>query len=217
MAGPYNLNPVAPRVGLTNHNKFASLHGHRTRQKQETREPSASIFALPRGSSSDEELDGQDVPNDRVSDEFEFGRTEKKGRFERKNGPRTGTDSSSADGEDSKKRELSAEPSNIRASNFTTGKWSGSRNGSQSSQKRKSVDVDDDDLSVAFSQSKKTRQSYGSTNRYRSSVTKPGSPKKEPHKEGKKAGPAYKDVNIRPLEDKGKGSCRIGLLKKEPC
>ena len=216
MAGPYNLNPVAPRVGLTKYNKFASLHPI-LQQKQETREPSPSIFALPRGCSSDEELDGQDVPNDGLSDDSEFGRTEKKGKFGRKNGLRTGTDSNSANGEDSKKREPSVEPSNIRASKFTSGSGSGSCNGSQSSQKRKSVDVEDDDISIAFSQTKKTRQSYGSTNKCRSSVTKPGSPKKGSHKESKKSGPAYKHVDIRPLEDQGKGSWRIGLLKKEPC
>lgn len=214
MAGPYNLNPVAPRVGLTNHNKYASLHGHKL---QQTREPSPSIYALPRGSSSDEELDGQDVPNGGSSDDSEFGRTEKKGTIERKQMPRKGTDSSSAKGEDSKKREPSIEPSNIRASNFTSAKGPGSRNGSQSSQKRKSVDGDDDDLSIAFSQSKKSRQSYGGINKHRNSLTRPGSPKKGSHKESKKSGPAYKNVDIRALQDRGKRSWRIGFLNKESC
>ena len=204
MAGPYNLNPVAPRVGLTKDNPYRSLHRPILQQNQETREPSPSIFALPRGSSSDEEPDGQNVLNDESSDDSEFGRTKKKGKIEREKRPRTGTESSSANGEDSTKRELSAEPSNIRASTFTSGKWSGSRNGSQSSQKRKSVDVDDDDFPIAFSQSKKPRQSYGSTNKYRSSFTKPGSSKKESRKEGKKAGPAYKDVDVSAIQDRGK-------------
>lgn len=210
MAGPYNLNPAALRVGMTNYNKYASLHGDTIKQNLETRESSPSIFALPRGSSSDEELDGQNVPNDESSDDSEFGRTRTKGKVEREKRPKTASDFSSANGEKIRKREPSVEPSNIRASKFTSG------NCSQSSQKRKSVDVDDDEVPIAFSQSKKPRQSYGSTNKHRSSATKPGSPKKEPHKEGKKAGPAYKDVNIRTLEDKGKGSWRIGLLKRKP-
>ena len=216
MAGLYNLKPVAPVVGLTRRNNFASLHGHRTRQTQEIREPSPSIYALPRGSSSDEELDGQDFPNEGSSDDSEFGRTKKNGKVERKTMPRTGTDCKSTNGKDSKKRDLSVEPSNIRAGSFTSGKGPGSRNGSQSSQKRKSVDVDDDDLSIAFSQSKKSRQSYGGINKYRNSLTRPESPKKGSHKEDKKSGPAYKDVDIRALQDRGKQFWRIGFLNTEP-
>ena len=202
MAGPY---APRPRPGMTrSNNPYGSLHGHRFQPPEKPRKLSPPIDAPPRASSSDEEPDGQNVLNDESSDDSEFGRTKKKGKLERENRPRTGTESSSANGEDSTKRELSAEPSNIRASTFTSGKWSGSRNGSQSSQKRKSVDVDDDDFPIAFSQSKKPRQSYGSTNKYRSSFTKPGSSKKESRKEGKQAGPAYKDVDVSAIQDRGK-------------
>lgn len=196
---------------MTRRNEFASLHGDIFKQKQEIREPSPSIYALPRGSSSDEELDGQDVQNDGFSDDSDLGRTVKNRKVERKTMPSTGTDCKSAKGEDIEERGLSVEPSNIRAGNFTSGKGPGSRNGSQSSQKRKSVDVDDDDLSIAFSQSKKSRQSYGSVNKYRNSLIKLESPKKGSQKDSNKSGPAYKDVDIRALQDRGKRSSRIGF------
>lgn len=212
MAGLSHLKlGAAPAVGLRKQDyKNASLHGD-TLQTQQTRKSSSPISAPPRISSSDEELYGQDVPDDGYSDDSEFGRRERMGNPNSKVALGVGTNFVSAKGEDSKKGELTVEPSNIRAGSFALGKRPGSRNGSQSSQKRRGVDVDDDDLSVAFSQSKKPRQSYGSTNKHRSSAIKSGSPRKAPPKESGKAGPVYRHRDIREMQDRGRGSLCMGF------
>lgn len=209
MTGLLDLSPRSPApIGLTTKNyRLASLHGDRLRQP---REPSPSILAPPKGSSSDEESNGQEVPGDGLSDDSEFGRSDKKKEIDRSGMLRTGIDSNAAKGEDSYKRELSVEPSNIRPSSFTSGKGPGSRNGSQSSQKRNNIDVDDDEVSIAFSQPKKSRQSYGSTNVHRV----PGKPNKVLLKEGKKAGPAFKNPSTEAMIAQGRRSLRVSLLKR---
>lgn len=189
--------------------RYASLHGDSLRQSEKPPEPSDPIFALPKGSSSDEEFGRLEVLDDETSDDSEFGRSEKKkpvgiGML------RTSTHSSPANGEDGKKRELSVETSNIRPGSFTSGKGSGSRNGSQSSQKRKNADLDDDDMPFAFSQSKKPRQGYGSTNIHRGPVTKPGNPKKLLPKESEKPAPAFKKRDISAME------ARVDRLHTDP-
>ena len=211
MPGPLYFKPGAPTVGMRRQDlRYPSLHGHSLRQPEKSRESSPSIHAPPRGSSSDEEFDGQEIL-DRASDDSEFGRSEKKGALNGAGMPRPRTDSRPANGEDRKKREPSVEPSNIRPASFTTGIGPGSRNGSQSSQKRNNIDVDDDDdISVAFSQKKKPRQSYGSTNIYKGSVTKPGSPKKIPPKNSGKAGPAYKESKCDAMLAQGRGLLSVG-------
>lgn len=201
MAGLLNLSAGPPSLGMTRRDfRYASLHGDSLRQSEKPPEPSDPIFALPKGSSSDDE----------TSDDSEFGRSEKKkpvgiGML------RTSTHSSPANGEDGKKRELSVEPSNIRPGSFTSGKGSGSRNGSQSSQKRKNADLDDDDMPFAFSQSKKPRQGYGSTNIHRGPVTKPGNPKKLLPKEREKPAPAFKKRDTSAMEARGRRPLRIVL------
>ena len=167
MAGLLDLTSRPPAsIGLSKQRHiYASLHGDHSRQPQRPREPSPSIFAPPRGSSSDEEFDGKEVPDDALSDDSEFGRSEKKKGPNSNGMPRTGTDSSPANGDDDNKRELSVESSNIRPSSFTSGKDLGSRNGSQSSQKRLKDETDDDMGpfgSIHSSQSKKAKiKTYG--------------------------------------------------------
>ncbi len=189
MAGVLDLTTRAVRaIGLREHDfKYPSLHGDSLRTP---REPSPSVFAPPRDSSSDERSDGQLVPDDGASDDSEFGRGEKKEKPDRDGVPRRRTDSSSARRKEGRKRELSIEPSNIPTGSFTSGKGPGSRNGSQSSQKRNNPDLDEGDLPLSFSQhqKKKPRQSYGhgSMNKQRSTdglVTKPGNHMKMPPKD----------------------------------
>ena len=164
MAGPLNFIPGAPAIGLTKHNKFASLHGDSSHR---LREVSPSIFALPRDSSSDEDSSGLQGPEAGASDDSEFGGIETRRKSNIHVTSSTGTD-------DNQKRELRVEPSNIRAGSFTSGAGARNSNGSQNSQKRKDVDPDDDDVPFSFSQPKKQRLSYGngSMNIQRGSVTK---------------------------------------------
>ena len=185
MAGPLNFIPGAPAIGLTKHNKFASLHGDCSYNPRET---SPSIFALPRDSSSDEDSNGLQVPEARASNDSEFGGNETRRKSNRNVTLSTGTDVN-------QKRELRVEPSNIRAGSFTS--RAGARNGndSQTSQKRKDTNTDDDDVPLSFSQPKKQRLSYGngSMNIHNGSVTKSANhTKKSPAKNGK-AGPALKN------------------------
>ena len=198
MAGALHLISGGARgSGLTRKNPYESLHsGHLIRQPKQHREPSPSIFAPPRGDSSDEDLDGQEAPDDGASDDSEFGRSEERGKSGGRRALRSSMVSMSALGEEGKKRDLSVEPSNIRASTFTSsGKGPGSRNGSQTSLKRNSFDFNDDPPFA--SQNKKPRHSYGrgSMSKYQSTgspVTKPGNPSKLPTKGSEKAGRSIK-------------------------
>ena len=178
MAGPLNFIPGAPAIGLTKHNKFASLHGDCS---YKPREASPSIFALPRDSSSDEDSKGFQVPEAGASDDSECGGNETRRK-------------SSTVTDVNQKRELRVEPSNIRAGSFTSRAGARNGNGSQDSQKRKDTNTDDDDVPLSFSQPKKQRLSYGngSMNIHKGSVTKSANQtKKSPAKNGK-AGPALK-------------------------
>lgn len=196
MAGVSLLRSGAPRrLGLTKHNNYASLHGDRKPQLDEYRESSLPIDAPPISTSSEEESDVQLVPYDGLSDDSEFGVIQPKKRPYTQAPLLTGTDSSSANGEDGQKRGLNVEPSNIRAGNFTSGTGPGSRNGSQGGQKRKNSDMDDDELPLLFSQhSKKQRQGYGygSTHKNRGLAKKSGNPTQTSSKESDKAGHSYK-------------------------
>ena len=210
MEGLYDLRPAgAPGIGLTRQNPFASLHGDRLRQK--SRKPSPPILAPPRGSSSDEEFDGQDVPGEGVSDDFEFGGSENRGLSPSKGTLGKGTDMIAAEDKNGQKRELSVAPSNIRASSFTSSKGPGST-GSQSSQKRNIADLDDDEVPMSWSQRKKPRKSYGSMNIHKGSVAKPGHPKKGPPQGSEKAAPLYKNPDfIHDMMAQGRGSLPIDL------
>ena len=200
MAGILDLKPGAPRTtGLRRRDyTLASLHGDHTQQqpKRKPPRPSPSINASPRGSSSDEDLAQQKVPDDAASDDSEFGRNE---RIRKSGGdeiPRVGMDSSST------KDELSLEPSNIRASTFTSGKGDRGRHGSQSSQKRTKADLDDDDdddMPLSFSQHKKPRHSYGygSTNIHRGPATKPDKSKRMHSGESDKAPSTFREPASR--------------------
>ena len=179
MAGILDLKPGAPRVpGLRRRDyTLASLHGDHIQQppKGKPPRPSPSINASPRGSSSDEDLAGQKVADDAASDDSEFGRIERMRKSGGDETPSMGMNSSSTKGESS------LEPSNIRASSFTSGKGDRSRHGSQSSQKRIKADLDDDDdIPFSFSQQKKPRHSYGcgGINIHRGPATKPDKSKK---------------------------------------
>ena len=206
MAGLLHLTPGAPGIGLTKRNIYASLHG--------TRKPSPQINAPPRGSSSDEESDGQQVPNDGLSDDSEFGGSGKKRTLDIQAVLSTGTGSGSAKTEDGDKRELSVEPSNIRAGNFTSGTGSRNGNGSQGSQKRKNVDVDEDDLPFSFSQSKRSRHSYGYGNaNNRGSATKFESRTKKTSTGSGMAGRPFRDPNTGGMLARGRLSMRTSNLK----
>lgn len=209
MAGLLHLTPGAPGIGLTRHNKYVSLHGNSLRRK-----PSPPINASPRGSSSDEESDGQQVPNDGLSDDSEFGGSGKKRTIDIQAVLSTGTGSGSAKAEDGDKRELSVEPSNIRAGNFTSGTGSRNRNGSQSSQKRKNADADEDDLPFSFSQSKRPRHGYGygNANIHRGSAAKSESRTKKAPTGSGKAGRPFRDPNTDDLLARGRLSMRTGNL-----
>ena len=213
MAG-LDLTPRAHRaIGLTKQNRYASLHGGYIQQAEKPRKPSPAIDAPPRGSSSDEESDGQQIPEDGVSDDSEFGGSRKKRNFNMPVMLNTGMDSNSAEGEDGEKRELSVEPSNIRAGNFTSGTGVRSRNSSQSSQKRKDIVVDDDDIPFSFSQQKKPRQSYGgSTITPRGSAKKPVSAEKKPPRESEKVARSYKPPSTDTMLARSKTSLRISVL-----
>ena len=198
MAGILDLKPGAPRItGLRRADyNLASLHGDRAQQqpKGKSSRPSPSINASPRGSSSDEDLAEQKGADDAASDDSEFGRIERM----RKSGvdeiPRMGMDSSSTKGE------LSLEPSNIRASTFTSGKGDRSRHSSQSSQKRTKADLDDDDdMPLSFSQQKKPRHSYGygGINIHRGPATKPDRTKKMRSNESEKAPSTFREPATR--------------------
>lgn len=184
MAGPLNFIPGAPTIGLTKHNKFASLHGDCSHKP---REASPSIFALPRDSSSDEDSNGLQVPDAGASDDSEFGGNEARRKSTINATLSTGTD-------DNQKRELRVEPSNIRAGSFTSRAGPRNGNGSQNSQKRKDVNTDDDDVPLSFSQPKKQRLSYGngSINIHRGSVMKSANHTKKPPANSGKAGHALK-------------------------
>ena len=205
MAGPLDLTtrPAAP-IGITKRSHiWASLHGDRSGQIQKPREPSPSIFGPPRGSSSDEEFDGQEVPDDGLSDDAEFGRSEKNKGPDSNGMPRTGTDSSPANGEDGKKMELSVEPSNIRPGSFTSGKDPGTRNGTQSSQKRLKDEMDDDMGpfgSIQSSQSKKFKmKTYGGpSNIHKGSPVEQKKPTKAATAEKRKEGPRFRLPNAEP-------------------
>ncbi len=195
MTGPLDLTSRPPAtIGITKHNHIlASLHGDRLRQRQKPREPSPSIFAPPRGSSSDEEFDGQQVPDDGLSDDSEFGRSEKKKGPGRNAMLRTGTDSSPANGEDDKKRELSVEPSNIRPGSFT----------SQSSQKRLKDETDDDMGPFGLihsSQSKKAKmKTYGGpSNIHKGSLVEQKKPTKAATAEKRRERPSFRLPNAEP-------------------
>lgn len=216
MAGVSLLRSGAPRIGLTRHNEFESLHGDRKRQTDESRKPSTPIYASPRSSSSEEDSDVQQVPDDGLSDDSEFGGIQPKKKPYTHASRTTGTDLDLAKGEDGQKRGLSVEPSNIRAGNFTSGTGPGSRNGSQSGQKRKNADMDDDELPLPFSQeSKRQRQSYGygSTNKNRGSVRKSGNPTQTSSTESDKAGHSYKTPMIDATIAIGRMSLFIGLSR----
>ena len=198
MAGILDLKPGAPRI--TGFRKgdynFASLHGDHVQQQPKVKplRPSPSINASPRGSSSDEDLAGQKVADDAASDDSEFGRIE---RIRKSGGdeiPSMGMNSSATKGE------LSLEPSNIRASSFTSGKGDRSRHGSQSSQKRTKADLDeDDDMPLSFSQRKKPRHSYGygSNNIHRGPATKPDKSKKMRSIESEKPPSTFREPATR--------------------
>ena len=209
MLGPLHLTQGARTIGLRERdNGYTSLHGHRFKQPEKSRKSSDPILASPRGSSSDEKFDGNEVPDDGASDDSEFGTSETKGKLNRDGLLRTRTDSSQAKSEDGTKRELSVDSSTIKATSFTTGTGPGS---SQSSQKRRNVDVDDDDLSNAFSQPKKLWTSYG---RARGSVTKTASPKKSHPKRSEKAKPAFRTKDIGSMLAGGKRplrACHLGM------
>ena len=187
MAGPLNLISGAPPIGLTKHINLASLHGDHLRQTDKSREPSPSVFAPPRDSSSDEDSNGLQVSEAGASDDAEFGGIERRRKSNINVTLSTGTD-------DNQKRELRVEPSTIRAGSFTSGAGARNGNGSQSSQKRKDANTEDDDVPLSFSQRKKQRQSYGngSMNIHRGSVTKSANhTNKSPANSGK-AGHALK-------------------------
>lgn len=208
MAGLLHLKPGARPLGLTKHgNIYESLH-------RPPREPSPSVFASPKGSSSDEEFDGPGHPDKVTSDNSEFVGSEQKEKPNRYGTLRTRKGLSSVVREDGKKRELSVEPSNIRPSSFTSGKGPGSRNGSQGSQKRENADLEDDDLPTSFSQRKRPRQSYGhgSMTKQKASVTKPSNLNKAPSKASGKAGPVYKDPAYDATMAQGRRSWRIDRL-----
>ena len=213
MAGLLHLTPGAPGIGLTKRNKYASLHGDRLREPNKSRKPSPPINAPPRGSSSDEESDGQQVPNDGLSDDSEFGGSGKKRRPDIQAVLSTRTGSASAKADDGEKRELSVEPSNIRAGRFTSRTGSRSRNGSQSSQKR-NADVDDEELPFSFSQPKRPRHGfgYGNDNIHRGSATMSASHTKKPSSGSGKAGRSFRDVNTDALLARGRTSMRTVTL-----
>ena len=181
------------RVGMTKYNPYGSLHGDRARQS------SPSILASPKGSSSDEAFDETPVHIDEPSDESEFGGGEKKEKPDRNGLPTRRTDSTSANSEDSKKRRLSGEPSNIKPSIFTSGKGLGDCNGSQSSQKGNSADLEEEILrSFSQNQRKKPRQSYGhgSASKKRGtwdSASKPGNNTRMSPVENEKARRSFKN------------------------
>lgn len=212
MAGLLHLTPGAPAIGLTKHNIYTSLHGDSSRRT--ARKPSPPVNASPRGSSSDEESDGQQVPNDGLSDDSEFGGSGKKRTLDIQAVLSTGIGSGSAKAEDGDKRELSVEPSNIRAGNFTSGTGSRNRNGSQSSQKRNNADVDEDDLPFSFSQSKRPRHGYGygNANIHRGSATKFESRTKKAPTGSGKAGRSFREPNTDDLLARGRLSMRTGNL-----
>ena len=218
MAGLLSLTPGAPGIGLTRQNKYASLHGDSLRQPDKTRKPSPPILASPIGSSSDEEPDGLQVPEDRVSDDLQFGggetRREKSSIHSTLN---TGGNSHSSNDEDGEKGGLSVEPSSIRASTFKSGTGPNSRNGSQTSQKRKDTDVDDEDVPLSFSQSKKLRQSYGygSMSMLRGYVTKSSNHTKKPPTNRDKGGPHYRDFNPDSMLARGRTYICIGTSINE--
>ena len=167
MAGLLNLISGAPTIGLTKHSNLSSLHGDHLRQTDKSRAPSPSIFAPPRDSSSDEDSNGLQVPDDGPSDDSEFGGNKTRRKSNINLTLSTGTDKT-------QKSELRVEPSNIRAGSFTSGAGAKNGNGHQSSQKRKNADTDEEDVPFSFSQRKKQRQSYGNGNMniHRGSVTK---------------------------------------------
>ena len=213
MAGALHLISGGARAsGLTRNNPYESLHSrHLIRQPERPREPSPSIFAPPRGDSSDEDFDEQEAPDDGASNDSHFGRSEEKGTPGGKRALR------SSMGGDGKKRDLSVEPSNIRAGTFTSsGKGSESRNGSQTSLKRNSVDVSDDPPFA--SQNKKPRLSYGRGNMsiYQgvgSPVTKPGNPSKTPSKGSEKAGRSIKIPDTAAILARGRIILRVDVSK----
>ena len=186
MAGPLHLISGAPAIGLTKHNKFASLHGDSLHNPRET---SPSIFAPPRDSSSDEDSNGLHVSEAGASDDSEFGRSETKRRSNIHMTLSTGTGT-----DENQKRELRVEPSNIRAGSFTSRAGARNGNSSQNSQKRKNANTDDDDVPFSFSQPKKQRQSYGnaSLNIHRGSVTKSANHTSKSLAKSGKAGHAFK-------------------------
>ena len=198
MAGILDLKPGAPRrTGLRRQDyNLASLHGDHTQQQPKGKppRPSPSINDSPRGSSSDEDLAGQEIPDDAASDHSEFGRIE---RMRKSSGDEIlsmGMDSSTAKGG------LSLEPSNIPASSFTCGKSDRSRHGSQSSQKRKKADLDDDDdMPLSFSQQKKSRHSYGygSINIHGGPATKREKSKRMRSNESEKVPSTFKEPATR--------------------
>ena len=213
MSGALHLLSGGARAsGLTRTNPYESLHF--ARQPKQLREPSPSIFADPRSGSSDEDLDGQEAPDDGASDDSEFGKSEEKGRPGEKRALRTGTDASSALGEDVKKRDLSVEPSNIRAGTLTS---SGGRNGSQSNQKRNSVDVNDDPpFGHLQPRNKKLRHSYSHSNMSKhkgigGSVKKLGNPSKIPSKGSEEAGRSFKYPDTKAVFAQGKTMLRIDV------
>ena len=187
------------RIGLTTRTGYKSLHGDHL---QKTRESNASVFAPP-----------EDSSDDITSEDSEFGRIE---NSEKPSGyalPRR----RSANGEDGKRRELSVEPSNIRAGSFTSSKGP---NGSQSSQKRKNTDFDDD-LPHSFSQQqKKPRLSYshGGMNKHngmRQSGTKPvNRTKVTAAKENIKAGHTFKTPQSNDMLARRKSLLVVGLFKR---
>ena len=205
MAGSLHLTPGARVIGLTRHNKYGSLHGDRL-------QPDPSLLAPPKSSSSDEEPDGQQVPHDGGSDDSEFGASMPKKKFNIHEVLRTSSDLNPAKGHNSEKRGLSVEPSNIRASSFTSGTG---RNGSQSNQKRNDPDADDDDVPLSFSQSKRPRKSlgYGSTKVNRSLIKTPGSPTKQHRKESDKARRTFKPPGTDSMLAKRKISLRNDLSR----
>lgn len=205
MAGPLHLIPGSPAIGLTKHNKFASLHGNSLHKPRET---SPSVFALPRDSSSDEDSNGLQVAKGGASDDSEFGGSETKRKSDIHMTLSAGTD-------DNQRKELRVEPSNIRAGSFTSSAGARNGNSSQNSQKRKDANTDDDDVLFSFSQPKRQRRSYGngSLNVHRSSVTKSANQtSKSPAKSGK-AGNAFKTPSTHAMLAQRRMSLRDDLSR----
>ena len=179
---------------MTRPNIYGSLHGGTLQLKKEARAPSPEVYnAPPADDSLDETSVTEESPREKSSDCGSSGsrRGKAPARFrtpwkKEQTPPRNEEDEDSA-------HEDGLAPSNIPSTTFVSRKIWGSRNGSQSNQKRTRADVtadDEEEFGMAWSQ-RSSKETY-TKNLFKRPTKEQKKPVKAASQESPKGKPAFK-------------------------